>query len=414
MTAWSLQELNLFIKQVLQLNFQEPFWLKCEIAQVKLAKGHYYIDLVQKAEDSDEVIAQGNAVLWSNKYHKLLRKFGLELKQLLQEGLEVLILANISFHERYGLKIEIEDFDTAYSLGKLELKRRATIHTLKQLNLLDKNSQIDLPIVIQNIAVISSETAAGYQDFIKQLSGNSFGFKYFSRLFQASMQGNQAEPEIIEALSQIENQKERFDIIVVIRGGGAKLDLVAFDNYKLCMAAANASLPLFTGIGHDVDETVLDIVAHTALKTPTAVAEFIIQHNAAFEGLLTSMGSVVGQLSMAQLNREERNLRVIDNHLNLQSRGILKRQEERLQFHAEAMRAGLRSIFSKEALKISSVEKNVRLLGPETAFKRGFSITTSAGKIITDARQLEVGAEICSQFLNSSAVSTVQKIKNEQ
>ncbi len=413
MTSYSLYELNFFIKNAIELNFPEPIWVKCEIAQVKLSRGHHYIDLVQKDEKGDDIIAQNSAVIWSNTYAKLHRKLGMELQALLKEGMEVLMYAKLNFHERYGMKLYVEDFDTAYSMGKMELKKRETIQQLKQLNLLDKNQQHSLPSVIQKIAVISSETAAGYQDFLQQLKENHYGFVFRIDFFQASMQGNLVESEVSHQISNINKKATEYEAIVIIRGGGAKLDLSAFDGLGLCMSVANAKLPVLTGIGHDMDETVLDIVAHTSLKTPTAVAEFIIQHNLLFETELIRLSLEINTQTQKLLSRESLSLQSLYKDLHLRAFNLLSRQQLMLEYIGKEVSPLAKAFIKSNYVQLENLDKTSRLLSPETALKRGFSITTQSGRVVLDSSSLSVGEEIETRFFKGSTTSIIKKTINE-
>ncbi|MEM9991036.1 MAG: exodeoxyribonuclease VII large subunit, partial [Bacteroidota bacterium] len=282
--TYTLFDLQEHLRRVVALNFSAAVWLTCELAQCSLSKGQYYLSLVQKATDSDQVLAQADGILWQRTYKRLKQRIGSNiLNDLLQTGRSVRLQVRLDFHERYGLKYFIEDVNAVHTIGQLELMRQATIGQLRTKNLLQKNARLPLPIVLQRIAVLSSEHAAGLQDFLAQLEQNPYHYRFKIVLFSSSMQGSQVQEELVKQLYNINHRADDFDLIVVVRGGGARLDLRAFDDVKICEAVANSQLPVLTGIGHDVDEVVLDKVAHTALKTPTAAADFVIQHNADFE-----------------------------------------------------------------------------------------------------------------------------------
>ena len=280
--AYSLYQVNEFLKRTIALNFPNEIWIKAEISQIRESRGHWYIELVEKAEGQDEIIAQSSAVIWRGAYATLLRKIGTELKGILADGMEVMVKCKMTYHERYGLKMTISDVQPEYTIGKLAKERAATIAKLKKLQLMDVNKLLEAPIVMQKVAVISAITAAGYQDFHRQLEENSMGYEFVIDLYPAAMQGLNSEPEVLKQLEAIK-EKEYYDVVVIIRGGGAKLDLVAFDSLAMATAVAKYPKPVLVGIGHDIDESVVDMVAYKSLKTPTAVAEYIIAHNQVFE-----------------------------------------------------------------------------------------------------------------------------------
>jgi len=227
----TLFEFNEFIRRVIALNLPQALWIRSELADVKSSRGHFYLDLVQKKEDSEEIIAQAQAVIWSKNYRSLQKKIGSDFETLLQPGMEILFLAKAEFHERYGLKLMVEDIDPAHTLGKLEMLRRETIRKLQSLNLLQKNGQVPLRPVLQRIAVLSSERAAGFQDFLKHLMGNAFGYQFNIQFFQVAVQGASVEKEVMAELESLALRAQEFDAVVIIRGGGARLDLAAFDRF---------------------------------------------------------------------------------------------------------------------------------------------------------------------------------------
>ncbi|MEK7258115.1 MAG: exodeoxyribonuclease VII large subunit, partial [Bacteroidota bacterium] len=316
--------------------------------------------------------------------------------------------ARVEFSERYGLKLTIEEFDPDYTLGKLEMKRRETLRRLQQLGLLEKNKSLRLPPVLQRIAVLTSEQAAGCQDFLKQLGGNPFGYRFRLQMFPVSVQGTFVEPEMLAQLANLARQPEQFDAAVVIRGGGAKLDLAAFDSFELCRAAACLPLPLVTGIGHDVDETVLDCVAHTALKTPTAVADFILHRNLQFETEAGNLALAVKTWSETKRRDAALRLQHFSQVLDFQTKNLLQRQAMMLDYVEKEIPAALKNSFAKNHLQLDILEKTASLLSPEAALRRGFSITFKNGKALTAASQALPGDEIETIFREGKLRSVVK------
>ena len=390
---------------MLALNFSEAIWVRCELAQVKYSRGHCYLDLVQKDKEGQDIIAQAQAALWALKLRDLRHKLGLELDAILQEGMEVLMLVSIEYHERFGLKFMVQDIDPSYTLGQLAMKRRETILKLSKEGLLEKNKALKLPSVIQRVAILSSENAAGLKDFLNETSSNEFGYIFQFHLFPVAMQGAKVTEEIVTALKKIDYHN--FDALVIIRGGGSKLDLAAFDEFDLCKKLALSPLPVICGIGHEIDDTVLDRVAHTSLKTPTAVAGFIIHHNLRFESEVLQLGMKVKDETNQFLQHHILMLQRLSQQVNQSATHQLKHQKMMIDFIEKELPLVLKSTMATAIQALNYLDKSVQFLGPETVLKRGFSITLKNGKIVTNQAQLVVGDEIETVFHQSKAKSVV-------
>lgn len=279
-----LSELNGLVKKAVGEAFIAPVWVIGEISELKTNRsGHCYLNLIEKEQNGDAIVAQARATIWSYTYRMLRPFFESTTGQQLTEGLKVLLSVSVEFHELYGYSLNIRDIDPTYTLGDMARRRREIIARLQSEGVAEMNKELDLPLVPQKIAIISSSTAAGYQDFIDQLTNNPAGYHFDLKLFPAIMQGNQAESSIIGALEQIYLYENFFDAVVIIRGGGSQADLSCFDNYNLAYFITQFPLPVITGIGHEKDDSIVDMVAHTRLKTPTAVAEFLISGVAQFD-----------------------------------------------------------------------------------------------------------------------------------
>ena len=254
-----------------------PIWVKAEISEMTVNRsGHCYLDLIETEPGTDTVIARCRATIWSYTFRMLKPYFETTSGQAFSEGLKVLLQAKVEYHEVFGFSLNIRDIDPVYTLGDLARQRREIIRKLQDDGVFEMNKELELPVVTQRIAIISSPTAAGLQDFLDQLHNNLHQFVFYTKLFPAVMQGNEAPRSIMNALDLIFEYEEMFDAVVIIRGGGAQIDLACFDQYELAFNVAQFPLPVITGIGHDKDDTVIDMVAHTRMKTPTAVAEFLI------------------------------------------------------------------------------------------------------------------------------------------
>lgn len=290
---FTLFELNQGIKDSLQEAFPATVWIVAEVSELKENRsGHCYLELVEKLED--EIIARSRATIWSYTYRMLKPYFETTTGQLFSHGIKILVQASVEFHPAYGLSLNIKDIDPAYTVGDMAMQRKEIIDRLMNEGIFEMNRELQLPLVPQKIAVISSKTAAGYQDFMNQLENNPHGFKFYTHLFESYMQGQETTPSIINALERIFQYEEFFDAVAIIRGGGAAADLSCFDNYELAFNITQFPLPVVTGIGHEKDETVIDLVAHTRMKTPTAVAEFFINGVELFyERLLENEAQIV-------------------------------------------------------------------------------------------------------------------------
>lgn len=382
MEAYSLFEVNQHIKQVLALNFQEPIWVECEIAQANETRGQVYLELIEKREDSDEILARCSAVIWFKQYLFIKKKLGDLLDTIIQDGVKVKIKVNIEFHEKFGLKLVIEDVDPSYSLGLFELARQKIIERLKKEELLDLNSQLQLPLAIQKIAVISSHQAAGFKDFSKQISNNIYGYDFKLELFASAMQGANTEREITAAIREISKSKEAYDVIVITRGGGSKIDLSSFDNYNIAHAISQSKIPVLTGIGHEIDQTVTDIVAHSILKTPTAVANFIIDHNMNTESEFIALENSLVHIAETTISDIKFTLQEITQNLVNKPFQIIKDKSIELALLKNEMENMIKNVLHHKAAQLETVEEKLELLKPENILKKGFCLIAQGEKYI--------------------------------
>lgn len=278
--TYSLFEVNSAIKRTIALNFSQEIWIKAELAQVSIKGGHRYLHLIEKDLSSEQlIIAQLNATLWSGEYQRLLISKGEEMQEVLKPGLQVLVKGIVLFNERYGLQLKITDLDLNFTQGILNNQLQLLIHRIHQEKLQLPNKNLSTPIAFKKIAVISSNSAAGYQDFEQELEKNELGAGIHRILFDTIMQGENLVQSMKISLSKVYSSSPAYDAIVIVRGGGSKIDLADFNNYDLCKMISEAPLPVYTGIGHETDQTAVDLVAAQSFKTPTAVAIFLINHN---------------------------------------------------------------------------------------------------------------------------------------
>lgn len=394
--AYSLFELNEYVKRVIALNFKDAVWIKAEISQLKESRGQIYLDLVEKDPKSDEVIAQSSAIIWYKSVLFIKRKLGELADSILSDGVEVSLKVRITFHERYGMKLTIEDIDPSYTMGQLELNRQKIINRLKKDELLDKNEQLDFPAILQNIAVISSRTAAGFKDFEAQLSNNSYNYFYKATLFHVAVQGRSVSKEVCDALDQLADMD--FDAVVIIRGGGSKIDLSGFDDYNIGAKIAKLPFPVIAGIGHEIDNTVTDIVAHTSLKTPTAVADYLIEHNLEFESLLIHLGQQIGNTVTQNLRSAQNEIQHYEQLLELLPAKIIEAEYIQLENYRTQLFSNFDFKFKNFNTELQNATKLIKSLNPTNILKRGYAYVSKGKEIITSPKDLKKNDEILIVF----------------
>jgi len=311
----TLSELNKQIGDVLESAFPKGVWVVGEISELKENRnGHCYLELIEK--QGIEIVARSRATIWSYTYRMLKPYFETSTGQLFTSGIKILVQVSVEFHAAYGLSLNIKDIDPVYTIGDMAMQRREIVERLKTEGVFEMNKELQLPLVPQKIAVISSASAAGYQDFVNQLNNNKQGFVFYIKLFQATMQGTETAPSIMAALERIFGYDDFFDAVVIIRGGGATADLSSFDNYDLAYFVTQFPLPVITGIGHEKDDTIVDLVSHTRLKTPTAVAEFFIAGIERYYDRILELENEIVRLTRETLDDKNANLERVAADLN--------------------------------------------------------------------------------------------------
>lgn len=376
LNVFSLYDLGTLIKRVLSLNFQDKIWVKAEISGCKVVRGIAYLELVEKEEgQSDKIIAQQSAVIWQGTLQKLNGKLSEPITGFLEIGREVLVLVQIDFNVRYGLKLVIDDIDPAYTLGKLFQQRQELEKLIFTEKLHEPNKLIPLPLVIQRIAVLSNEQAAGYQDFVHQLTENSMNYAFSLTLFPISLQGNLVEETVLIQLAEILEADTAFDAVLILRGGGSKLDLAGFDSIKICRAISSFPIKIITGIGHEVDETLSDIVAGISLKTPTAVAEYLLYHNQNFETSIQKMVLIINDKTRYKVQQSKLKLLRCQHELSLRPMRVIDRTNTKLQNIQQYLPNLIINRLKKEEVKLSFFQRLIELANISNTLKRGFSIT---------------------------------------
>ena len=387
-----LADLTSFIRRALALNLPEPVWVAAEISQANVSRENCWLTLVQKNLTSDAIVAQLDGVVWRGDLARLRRKYGVKIiRDLFQTGMSVRLRVATNFHERYGLRLTVEDIDPAHTIGLLEQRRQETLDRLSKEGLLSKNGQLPLPVVCQRLAVISSDTAAGLADFREQLTNNGYGYSFSLRLFPAAMQGQQTGPEVSARLRQIQRSTEPFDAVVIVRGGGGRTDLAAFDDEDLARQVAACTLPVLTGIGHETDNAVLDAVAHTSLKTPTATAVYLIDRLVRAEGLVLRLGrSIEGQAATILRDRSQR-LAQLTNYIDRNVRTTISSRQQRLASIENQLNLLPSAILNRAATRLTGYEQLLAALRPEAALARGYALVSQDGRIVTDPEELSNG-----------------------
>jgi exodeoxyribonuclease VII large subunit len=403
----SLFELNEYIRRVLALNFQQPLWVAAEIAQCGQSRGHYYLTLIQKNE-GEEIMAQAEAMLWAADYRRIRSALGPEADAVLQPGLQVRLQVRVEFHERYGLRLQINDLDLSYTFGQLELQRRQTLNTLRQQGLIGKNAGLQLPFVIQRMAVVSSADAAGFQDFKQHLQYNLFGYKIDFQLFATAVQGKNAVPEILEALRETARLKDRFDCVAILRGGGAKLDLTAFDDLSVCTAVAKHPLPVLSGIGHETDESILDHVAHRALKTPTAVADFVLQHNLFFEQEMMRRAQQAKTLATQIFARKQYEFEQTAHSFRYYGLNAVQMMSLNIHYLAEGLPRLAAQKVHEQAQKIQAMAQLCAAHHPEAVLRQGYTLTLREGKVLDSASDIKSGDVLLTRWYDGEQTSKVE------
>ena len=424
----SLFDLNGKIKDCLKSNLEESYWVVAEIGEIRVnQKGHCYLELVEKSDD--KIIAQNRAVIWSYTYRNLSGWFEALTGQELKPGLKILSNVIVSYHEIYGLSLNIRDIDAAYTIGERAKKRMEIINKLKEDGVYDLNRQIPLPLVPQRIAVVASSTSAGYLDFMNQLENNASNYRFRVSHYQAIMQGHEAEASIIGAMLEIYKDIELFDILVIIRGGGATLDLECFDGYDLASHVSQFPIPVITGIGHERDETITDMVANTALKTPTAVAEFMISGCRQFEEYIDNLyvqvidkvqysfkdrknhlENLSGQLKYITENvfkGQLLKLNVMGQNIGNAAKGRKRLMETALSGYVNSLRLHTERFIALQKKDLLNLAKGIEWIDPKSVLKRGYSITRSKGKIVKSAKKLRKGDIIENLFYDGKKDSKI-------
>ena len=427
----SLYELNSLVRDVISMSLPDSYWVEAELSEAREGYGgHCYMELIEKDEHSNTPIAKAHASCWRTRWMQLKPQFERVTGQRIHAGMKVLLKVHAQFHENYGFSWIVDDIDPTYTMGDMARKRMEIIQTLKEEGVFDLQKELKLPMFCQRIAVISSATAAGYGDFCNQLADNGYGLQFTTALFAATMQGEGVEQSVISALNRINEEWENWDCVVIIRGGGATSDLSGFDTLALAENVANFPLPIITGIGHERDESVLDMISFQRVKTPTAAAAFLVDHltevyariedaqeaivnyvkrrlqveRMKFERLSTQIPTLFSLVKVRQSNRLDQLL----NRLKVKAERIPADGLHRLEMLEARLKEPVARKLERELHRIDMLSQRAIAQDPERLLSRGYSITLKDGKSIKDASQLKAGDEIETRFAKGVAKAVVK------
>lgn len=406
----SLLELNEQVKQTLKLSFATPVWIRAEIAELhENANGHCYLEFVEKSSDSDLIVAKQKAMIWSFTYRLLKPYFESSTGTALAVGMKVLVSCQIEFHELYGMSLNVRDIDPIFTVGEMAVRRAEIIRRLTSEGVADMNKQLEIPFVPQRIAVVSSASAAGFGDFQDQLERNAFGYQFYVKLFPAVMQGSQTEQSVITALGKIADNQDLFDVVVLIRGGGSTSDLAAFDNYNLALHCAQFPLPIISGIGHQRDDSIVDLVAHTRVKTPTAAAEFLVDCMQEADAFVTNLASSLANQARLIITDAQTRQQTLIMRLPQQVKQIVNGAQLILQAQNFSIKQAVKKVISNEEKRLDLLTRFVEMSDPYFVLNRGYSYTEKDGKKISSVSQLAVGDQVDTYFSDGKTTSIINK-----
>lgn len=396
----TLYELNALVRSVLEQTMSDAYWLEAELSEARLASnGHFYVEFVEKDSSGRSFIAKARGTIWARTYHTIAPLFEHATGERLRAGMKVRVQVTVSFHELYGYSLNVVDIDPSYTMGDMARRRREILAQLEADGILHDNQELQLPVLVKRIAVVSSAGAAGYGDFCKQLEHNDYGLYFHTQLFPAVMQGDHVEESVLAALAAIADEADRWDCVVIIRGGGATSDLSDFDSYHLAAAITQMPLPVIVGIGHERDETVLDFVAHTRVKTPTAAAAFLIDLGAQQLALIEELQQRLTQAARQQIEALHFKLDKMVALLPHTVAMTLEREQHKLQQLSQRFRQATALQVQGAKFKLQNFETRLSALDPVLQLRRGYSLTLTAdGHLVKTVAQVKPGDRLLTRF----------------
>lgn len=433
MKTLTLFELNSLVREVLENSFDHTFWVQGEISSCQVnGSGHCYMELIQKDASGGGIVARAKANVWRGTFQRIRPYFEMQTGQRLTVGLNILAEVSVSFHEAYGYSLVVQNIDPTYTMGDMARRRREILAKLAADGVIDLNRELPMPLLPQRVAVISSATAAGYGDFCNQLLHNQYGFRFSIELFQAMMQGDRVEESVISAMDRVAVRRDEFDVLVIIRGGGSTSDLNCFDSYGLALNVANFPLPVITGIGHERDDTVIDAVSHTRVKTPTAAAEYLISALAGPAMELDSLSERLKSGVLSRMEEEKHRIAMLAQKLPSLFTVLRLKQEQRMQMLLDRalgiartfvsdglyrcsridlqLKGGTAKYLTSQRHRLELLEEKIEAASPERILRQGYTMTLVNGHVMGSAESLHAGDRITVRFADGTAEAEVDRI----
>ena len=405
----TLLDLQRMVRATLESRFRDPLWISAEISELKVNRsGHCYLNLVEKGATDGAPRAEARAVIWKSAYLPMASMFEAATGATLRAGLRVLVRVVVTYHEIYGFSLQIIDIDPRYTLGEIERRRRETIARLQQDGVWDMNRELELPRPTLRIAIVSSDTAAGYQDFMNELGRSTYRFQ--TTLFRSLMQGDAAEESIVAALKDIAQREEDFDVVVIIRGGGSTSDLALFDSYLIASYVAQFPLPIFSGIGHDKDVSVVDMVAHTSLKTPTAVATKLVEMADYEMTLVENFATEIAHNVEDMLHGEELRLYTHGVNISREATRHISNHEKRIELLKDGLLSRVEYMISTEEQRLNAAERTLQSYSLDNILRLGFAVARNQEGAVKSIAQTHIGETIAIELLDGVVGAEIKSI----
>lgn len=435
MNSLSLYELNNLVRSTLEMTMCDEYWVHAEISELRENR-HCYLEFAQKDTLGNGLMAKARGQIWANRWALLRSHFESTTGQRLRVGMQVLVKVEVTFHELYGYSLNVLDIDPTYTLGDIARRRKEIMDKIRAEGIEDMNKELPLPRLIQRIAVISAATAAGYGDFSNQLHNNARGLAFVTKLFPATMQGNDVESSIVNALNAIANEQDNWDVVVIIRGGGATTDLAGFDSLILAENVAQFPLPIITGIGHERDDTIIDMVSHTRVKTPTAAAEFLIHNQEKELDYVNNLADRITNNGLSKIANEKVRLQAItskmpslykafkaseearlERKLTMMQNNILQNIQRMLnitEMKEQQIRLYTTTLINREHNRLDNLDNKIKNADPQHILKLGFTVTRINGKAVKDVSLLKSGDILETEFAIGRTISEIKDIKTDK